>query len=185
MASTPSPAPADGRIRFGSGDRTVFTAPDGRRFQIGSLLTLPGRMSFGDSVWNDRGAGAGPIWIRIDLARQLISVFRSSDEIGTAVIVYGSDGKATPTGAFPVLGRERLHRSTLYDADMPYTLWLTRDGVAIHASTVEEGRATHGCVGLPMDFARRLFAVARRGDVAFIVPASSPGDAGRSAGHST
>jgi hypothetical protein len=167
-AVAPSPAPADGRIRFQRKDRPVFTALDGRRFEIGSLLTLPGRLSFGNSVWNDRGAGAGPVWIRVDLPRQLISVFRGSDEIGTAVIVYGSDGKATPTGAFLVLGRERLHRSTLYEADMPYTLWLTRDGVAIHASTVEEGRATHGCVGLPIDFARRLFAVARRGDVAFI-----------------
>ena len=165
----------------------MFTAPDGRRFEIGSLLTSPGRLSFGKFVWNDRGAVAGPVWIRVDLARQLISVFRGSDEIGTAVIVYGSDGKATPTGAFPVLGRERLHRSTLYDADMPYTLWLTHDGVAIHASTVEEGRATLGGGGRPFFSARRVSTGAQRGDIAFITAAAPPrpADGDRSAGHST
>jgi hypothetical protein len=164
-------ATVDGRIRYDPNTRPVFVAPDGSQHPIASLLALPGKMTFGDFVWNDRAVSAKPIWIRVDLARQLISVFRGADEIGTAVIVYGSDGKATPSGTFPILGKERMHRSSLYDADMPNTLWLTHDGVAIHASTVELGRATHGCIGIPPDFARKLFAVASRGDTAIILPA--------------
>lgn len=61
------------------------------------------------------------------------------------------------------------HRSSLYDADMPYTLRLTDDGIAIHASNIREGRATHGCIGVPEDFAKRLFDMARKGDAVFIV----------------
>ena len=53
--------------------------------------------------------------------------------------------------------RAREHRSSLYDADMPFMLRLTGDGVALHASDVRFGRATHGCIGLPPAFAEKLF----------------------------
>jgi lipoprotein-anchoring transpeptidase ErfK/SrfK len=52
---------------------------------------------------------------------------------------------------------------------MPYTLRLTNDGVAIHGNNVLEGYASHGCVGVPLEFARRLFAEARVGDEVFIL----------------
>jgi hypothetical protein len=161
----------DGRIRYRPMERPVFIASDGSRHPIASLLEVPVKMTFGDFHWADRGVSNGPIWMRVDLTRQLISVFRGADEIGTAIIVYGSDGTATPSGSFALLGKERMHRSRSYDADMPFTLWLTHDGVALHASTVERGRATHGCIGLPPDFARKLFAVARRGNRVFVLPA--------------
>jgi lipoprotein-anchoring transpeptidase ErfK/SrfK len=40
---------------------------------------------------------------------------------------------------------------------MPYTLRLTNDGVSVHGSDVRWGTATHGCIGLPNEFARKLF----------------------------
>lgn len=160
----------DNRIRFDPRHRPVFVAPDGSRRLIASMLAPPRRMTFGASVWDDPSPGTGPIWIRVDLSRQLLSVFRGANEIGTAVIIYGTDGKETPLGTFALLGKERMHHSSLYDADMPFTLWLTDDGVAIHASAVERGRATHGCIGVPADFASRLFAVARRGDAVIVLP---------------
>lgn len=172
-ATTPAVSRIGNRIRYAPLKRPVFVAPDGSRRKIASMLALPHRMTFGDFVWDDHVPGEGPVWMRVDLARQLISVFRGADEIGTAVILYGTDGKETPTGVFPLLGKERMHRSSLYDADMPFTMWLTHDGVAIHASSVMSGRATHGCIGVPEDFASKLFAVARRGDVAVVLPATA------------
>jgi lipoprotein-anchoring transpeptidase ErfK/SrfK len=112
---------------------------------------------------------AGPIWVRVDLDSQLISVFRAGHEIGTAVILYGADGLPTPTGKFPILAKLKDHRSATYDAPMPYTLRLTGDGVAIHASDVRWGYATHGCIGVPADFAARLFATASVGDEVLVV----------------
>lgn len=140
---------------------------------VKSLLAVNKPMEFGDFVWNDRAVASGPIWIRVDLRSQLISVFRGGNEIGTAVIVYGGDNKQTPTGKLHILGKDADHRSSLYDAAMPYTLRLTDDGVSIHGSTVRWGAATHGCIGVPIAFARHLFGVARIGDEVTVVPAAS------------
>ena len=138
---------------------------------IKSLLDVRDPMDYGDYRWDDRGIPAGPVWIRIDLKSQLLSVFRSGHEIGTAVILYGTDGLPTPTGKFPILAKWKDHRSATYDnAPMPYTLRLTKDGVAIHGSNVRWGFATHGCIGIPKDFAAKLFGVVRVGDEVLIVP---------------
>lgn len=133
-----------------------------------SVINMRSPMRFGQSVWNDTGTSGGTIWIRVDLERQLLSVFRGGDEIGSSVIVYGADGKRTPRGTFHVMAMLKDHRSSLYDAAMPYTLRLTKDGVAIHGSNVRVNAATHGCVGVPTEFASRLFSVAHTGDTVLI-----------------
>lgn len=138
---------------------------------IQSILRVPQRMHYGDFRWDDAGVPAGPLWIRVDTRAQIISVFRAGHEIGTAVILYGADGLETPAGKFPILAKIKDHRSATYDAPMPYTLRLTPDGVAIHASDVRWGLATHGCVGVPDGFAKKLFAAASVGDEVFVVGA--------------
>jgi lipoprotein-anchoring transpeptidase ErfK/SrfK len=140
---------------------------------IKTILNVPQPMRYGDFVWNDRGIPAGPTWIRVDLKSQLVSVFRSGHEIGTAVILYGGDGVPTPTGKFPILAKFKDHQSATYDAPMPYTLRLTGDGVSIHASNVRWGYATHGCIGVPQGFAEKLFAAASVGDEVLIVGGKS------------
>ena len=137
---------------------------------VKSLLLVPKMLQYGDYVWNEQAIPSGQTWIRIDLHTQLISVFRSGNEIGTALIVYGGDNKETPTGTLHILGKMEKHRSSLYEAEMPYTLRLTDDGVSIHASSVRWGAATHGCIGVPLSFARKLFEVASVGDEVVIVP---------------
>lgn len=150
-------------------DRPAFlSTPDGPR-RVASLLRVPGPLSYGQYVWSDNAAGDGEVWVRIDLARQTMSVFRGVDEIGTAVVLFGTDGKPTPRGGFEVLERDRDHVSSLYDARMPFMLRLTADGVAIHASDVRRGSATHGCIGVPPGFAERLYAVMRRGSSVYVV----------------
>lgn len=137
---------------------------------IKTILDVRAPMTYGQFVWNDAGVSPGPAWIRVDLHAQLMSVFRSGHEIGTAVILYGADGLPTPTGRFPILAKLKDHRSVTYDnAPMPYTLRLTRDGVAIHGSNVRRGFATHGCIGIPKAFAAKLFGVVHVGDEVFIV----------------
>ncbi|MGK6321928.1 L,D-transpeptidase family protein [Sphingomonas sp. DT-51] len=157
------------RVTYPAGQEPALVAPDGRRLLVHSLLRVDEPMKFGDFVWNEQGVPAsGATQIRVDLSRQLMSVFRAGHEIGTAVILYGTDHKPTPTGTFPILARARRHVSTLYDAEMPYMLRLTNDGVAIHASAVRRGFATHGCVGIPEDFARHVYEASARGDLVTI-----------------
>lgn len=142
----------------GTIDRTVKT-----------VLNVPGKMTYGDFRWDDKGVPAGPTWVRVDLKSQILSVFRAGHEIGTAVILYGADGMPTPTGKFPILTKLKDHRSITYDAAMPYTLRLTNDGVSIHGSNVRWGYATHGCVGVPAAFAAKLYAAVSVGDEVLIV----------------
>lgn len=138
---------------------------------VRSMLNITKPMRFGDLVWNDAHVPDGPVWVRIDLHRQLLSVFRDGREIGSSVIVYGSDGKPTPTGRFFILEKDADHHSHTYgDAPMPYMLRLTEDGVALHGSVVRAGWVTHDCIGVPLEFARLLFGAANKGDLVVSVP---------------
>jgi len=165
--------PSGKRIRFDAGHYPKLSLPDGRQETVRSMLNIAKPMHFGDFVWDEDRIPSGPVWVRIDLARQILSVFRDGHEVGSAVILYGTDGKRTPTGSFTVLEKNPDYYSHSYHAPMPYMLRLTKDGVAIHGSKVHEGWATHGCIGVPLGFAKLLFATAHKGDPVVILPAQS------------
>jgi hypothetical protein len=157
---------AAGRIRIAlSGAAPASRDPRAIR----SLLDISKPMAFGDFVWNEAGVPAGPMWVRVDLRRQVISVLRGGNEIGAAVIIYGAQNKRSPLGQFKVLVKDEDYHSATYDAGMPFAVFLTRDGVAIHASDVRVRNATHGCIGVPIEFAQRLYAALKVGDPVDIV----------------
>jgi lipoprotein-anchoring transpeptidase ErfK/SrfK len=173
-AATGQPFSNSGRIFLASDQQRQATPAQGFPVGLQSLLKIPDRMRYGDFVWNESGVPTGPVEVRVDLRTQLLSVFRSGHEIGSAVVLYGADEKETPLGSFPILWRGKDHRSSLYDAPMPYTLRLTGDGVAIHGSDVRWGAATHGCIGVPTEFAAHLFQAAKVGNIVTIVRTSPP-----------
>lgn len=165
--STKAPAPRPRTIAAAAPPTPVAPpspSPTPAPFVVRRILDLKKPLSHGDYVWDESGAPDGPVVITVDLAAQVVSIFRDGYEIGTAAIIYGADNMPTPLGVFPILQKDADHVSNLYDAPMPYMLRLTNDGVAIHASDVRYGNATHGCVGVPSDFARKLFAATRVGD---------------------
>lgn len=163
-----SPTPPNERIWHNSSSTVSQNPKDISQIPVRSLLNIESPLSHGDFVWDDDRIRNGHISILVDLKRQLISVFRGGHEIGTAVILYGADSKPTPNGTFRVLEKAKDYRSKTYDAPMPYMLRLTSDGVAIHGSAVRKGFATHGCIGVPLAFARHLFHVISVGDEVFI-----------------
>lgn len=168
-ASAPEPPPV-GRITLTADQLREARAAGLIDRPIKSLLDVREPMKYGEYRWNERGVPQGRTWARVDLNTQLISVFRAGHEIGTAVVLYGADGLPTPIGKFPIRAKTRNHRSRTYNnAPMPYSLWLTRDGVAIHGSNVRWGFATHGCVGVPTAFAAKLFGALNVGDEVQIV----------------
>ena len=170
LAHVPENSPGT-RIWYAANDYPRLKLPGGREEIVRSALNIKGPMEFGSFVWDEeRIPKTGAMWVRVDLTHQILSVFRGGHEIGSAVILYGTDGKPTPTGDFKVLQKAADYHSHAYDAAMPYMLRLTDDGVAIHGSNVREGYATHGCIGVPPDFAKRLFAAMAKGDPVFIVP---------------
>ncbi len=145
-------------------------APADPNFVVRGILDIPGPLKMGEYHWDESAAPAdGPIVITVDLEAQVLSIFRGGFEIGAAAILYGRDDKPTPLGAFPISQKDAKHVSNLYGAPMPYMMRMTNDGVSIHGSdSVAPGYATHGCVAVPVAFAKKLFAAAKLGDIVIV-----------------
>lgn len=145
--------------------------PTGGAFTVNSILDIPaGPFRYGDWYWDESAAPEkGKLIVTVDLEARVASVFRGGHEIGTAVALLGTKKHPTPLGTFPILTKEKDNISEKYDnAPMPWTLRLTWDGIAIHGSPVINGYASHGCIGVPNEFAEKLFSKARRGDLVII-----------------
>lgn len=145
-------------------------------FVIKRVLPITGPIKYGEWHWDEAGVGPGPLVMTVDLEARVISVFRDGYEIGASAVLLGTQDHPTPLGVFPILTKERNNISEKYNnAPMPYTLRLTWDGVSIHGSEVENGYASHGCVGVPEPFAAKLFAIAKKGDRVIITRGQKAG----------
>lgn len=118
----------------------------------------PSQLKPGEFIWAPQAVPDGPLVMVISLDEQLAYVYRNGLRIGVSTVSSGKKGKETPTGVFTILQKQKDHRSSLYDdAPMPFMQRLTWDGVALHAGNLPGYPASHGCVRLPYEFARRLF----------------------------
>jgi hypothetical protein len=168
-AAGPEPSEsATGERTPGKGGGVMTNAPTDRRFIIKRILPITGPIKYGQWHWDEAAVPAGPIVITIDLEARVLSVFRDGYEIGATAVLLGTQEKPTPLGVFPILMKDKDHISNLYDAKMPYTMRLTGDGVSIHATNVRNGFASHGCIGVPLEFARKVFGEAHVGDKVYI-----------------
>lgn len=158
----PKDRDADGVANKGQGDLQPASS---NSYIVKRVLEIDGPFRHGDYVWDDKGVPEGPVVITVDLKAETLSVFKGGYEIGAAVILFGADEKPTPTGVYPITQKDADHYSNLYDAaPMPYMLRMTNDGISIHGSEVDWGYATHGCIGVPVAFAKKLFGVVKLGD---------------------
>ncbi len=124
-------------------------------------------------LWNDN-ATLEPVSIVISIPDQKAYVYRGELLIGASTVSTGKDGKDTPLGVFPILQKSEKHRSNLYDdAPMPFMQRLTWDGVAIHAGMNPGFPASHGCIRVPTQFAKKLFAVTSKGTPVLVTDASA------------
>ena len=122
----------------------------------------------GQFKWYE-SAVSGPVVIIVGLSEQRAHVFRGGERIAVSTISSGKPGKDTPTGVFPILQKKKLHHSNLYDnAPMPFMQRLTWDGVALHAGRIPGKPASHGCIRLPLEFARQLFAMTEHGETVVV-----------------
>jgi lipoprotein-anchoring transpeptidase ErfK/SrfK len=114
----------------------------------------------GEYVWDEDAAAtaAGPATVVVNLRSRTLSIYRNGVEIGRSSALYGYGEHPTPLGSFKVLQKKKDHISNIYNAPMPHMLRLTNDGVALHGSAnMADDAATHGCIGLPLEFAELLF----------------------------
>lgn len=143
--------------------------PKDEPFVIKRILPIKGAIKYGEWHWDEANVPAGPIVMTVDLDARVISVFRGGYEIGTSAVLLGTGDTPTPLGVFPITEKDKDHVSNIYTgAPMPYMQRLTNDGITLHGSDVALGYASHGCVGMPVDFAAKLFGTTKIGDKVYI-----------------
>lgn len=137
-------------------------------FVIKRILPISGPIKYGDWHWDEQDVAPGALVITVDLDARVLSVFRGGYEIGATAVLLGTQDKPTPTGVFPITQKRKDHVSNLYDAPMPFMQRLTDDGITLHATNVQNGYASHGCIGMPLAFAKKLFETTSVGDRVYI-----------------
>lgn len=114
-------------------------------------------------VWRDVATDE-PVRVVVNIGEQRAYVYRGTALIAASAVSTGRDGKDTPSGVFTILQKRVDHRSTLYDdAPMPFMQRLTWDGIAIHAGSNPGFPASHGCIRVPLAFARKLYEATTMG----------------------
>ncbi len=106
------------------------------------------------------GGGPSPDQLRIEisLALQRVAVVKDGVPIFRAQCSTGRQGYSTKTGQFVITNKERNHRSTIYKVDMPYFMRLSCLDFGMHAGFVPDHPASHGCIRLPPEAARKFFS---------------------------
>jgi lipoprotein-anchoring transpeptidase ErfK/SrfK len=106
-----------------------------------------------------------PVTIAVSIAMQRLYVYRGAELVAVSTVSTGRPGKRTPLGDFTILQKARWHRSNIYsNAPMPFMQRLTWTGIAIHAGHLPGFPASHGCIRVPIEFARALFGMTALGD---------------------
>ena len=155
LMAAPTPASANGWDESAEARQTAATAA----WQ--SLETLEeafgvSSISNGKYRWKDGRDRATRVVVNLNT--QMLFVYDGSEMIAASTISSGRESNPTPTGIFPIMEKNRHHRSNKYnDAPMPYMQRLDTYGIALHAGDLPGYPASHGCIRLPKEFAARLF----------------------------
>jgi len=115
------------------------------------------------------GEGGGLKIIYVITDDQKLFAWEGNELVYEFDMVSGRPGKETHPGVFHISRKYEDYTSKKYGSEMPYTMFFTVDGKAIHATKwatlrsylhtyIYEGVGSHGCVGLTMDDAETLFA---------------------------
>ena len=106
--------------------------------------------------------GSGPppdrLRIEISLALQHIDVIKDGKPVFQTVCSTGRQGFSTRTGFYVITDKARYHRSTIYKVEMPYFMRLSCLDFGMHEGVVPNYPASHGCIRMPGEAARKLFA---------------------------
>lgn len=115
----------------------------------------------GQYLWRSDAASIdGAERVVISLGDQLAYLYRGDELIAVASISSGQEGRESPAGVFNILGKQPMYRSKKYDnAPMPWMQQITDYGIALHAGANPGHPASHGCIRLPAEFAKKLYAV--------------------------
>ena len=98
-------------------------------------------------------------WVEIEGVRQI------DTKIST-----GRAGYRTPAGRYVITNKYKDWTSTIYKVPMPYFMRLNCSSIGLHSGYVTGRPASHGCIRLPYEIAKKVFGMVRVGDEVHIIP---------------
>lgn len=95
--------------------------------------------------------------VEISIGSQRATLMKNGIPVLTTNVSTGRSGFSTPEGKFVVTDKHPLHMSTIYKVKMPFFMRLSCREFGMHEGYAEAPFASHGCIRLPADAAKRLF----------------------------
>lgn len=108
--------------------------------------------------------------VEISLSSQRANLLLNGVSIFTSDISSGRNEFPTPTGNFVITDKHRSHVSSIYDVKMPYFMRLNYRDFGMHQGHIPGYPASHGCIRLPADAAKKFFELAPVGTLVSIRP---------------
>jgi L,D-transpeptidase catalytic domain len=106
----------------------------------------------------------GPLQIVVSIDSQRVTLFSNGVPVAHGPVSTGVPDHPTPMGVFSIIEKDRYHHSNLYsNAPMPYMQRITWSGVALHEGVLPGYPASHGCIRLSSDFAKKLWPITSLG----------------------
>lgn len=106
----------------------------------------------------------GEAKVVIDRLQQLMFVYKGGQLVGLTTISSGKKGRETPLGYWKIFRKQVKGYSRKYDnAPMPYMQMYDEKGIAFHGGKLPGYPASHGCVRLPVEFAKKLYGLTTLG----------------------
>jgi hypothetical protein len=152
----------------------------------GVQTKIPWDMRLGQGHWDDPGNLGGSAHIVIDRPNQTAYFYRGDTIVGRTPVSVGSEGHDTPAGNYKILEKKRMHYSGTWGvakrndtgqivnenfspktdkmpagchyepAQMPYALRIV-GGYFMHVGYVPGYAASHGCIRVPEDMAKKFW----------------------------
>jgi lipoprotein-anchoring transpeptidase ErfK/SrfK len=126
--------------------------------EFGKVGLNPGQYVWASSI------PTGETRVVIDRLTQMAYVYRGSKLVGAAHVSTAKQGHITPLGQWSVLEKRPFYRSKKYDnAPMPWMERIDNYGIALHGGGIHGYPESHGCIHLPIKFARKLYGLTKIG----------------------
>jgi len=165
----------------------ILIFPHNRGKEGSSFMVLTGqKMSIlagllfilASTAWGDEATSKKEI--RVFIERQILVAVENDEEVYSFDVVTGREEKETTVGRYRIFQKHKKYTSKAYGSEMPYTMFFTKDGKAIHGtqmatlrsylhSYLTESVGSAGCVGLTDDNAKALFDWAPVGTVVVVI----------------
>jgi hypothetical protein len=102
-------------------------------------------------------------YLLIDLTNQKAKLLDNRKVLWESIVSTGRESNETPVGTYRISDKHEKWVSTLYNVSMPNFQRFNGGTIGIHAGIIPGFPASHGCIRLPEDKARDLFALTEVG----------------------